>query len=77
MKRAFALAILLTFAAACRTQVPGTPLAGNDPLPTLRLEALMRTADQRTALRGSARLDLDAPDAKLNRPQRIALPRVL
>jgi hypothetical protein len=75
VKRAFALSLLMLFAVACRTPVPGVLLDPADPLPELRLSELILSGDQRSALRGTARLALVAPDVRLNRPQRIALER--
>jgi hypothetical protein len=69
------LASSVCLAIACRTPGPGTLLSVEDPRPALLLESLYQNAEARVALRGSARLALEAPDLRFNRPQRIAVER--
>lgn len=75
MIRATALLLALCLLAACRTPSPGVPMAPEDPRPAALLGAWMARADGRPALRARARLDLDAPDLSLDRPQRLAVAR--
>ncbi len=73
-----ALAILLT---GCPRPPPidrftvGRPLAIDDERATSVLEDHRTRAGVGSALRGSARVALEGPDFKLNRPQRIAIAR--
>lgn len=53
----------------------GTPLSLDDPLARETLEKHLERAERRIALQGSARVLLEGPDFKLNRPQRIAVSR--
>jgi hypothetical protein len=73
------LGILLL--AGCRTIPPlegltiDTPLAIDDPRAERVLERHLARAEARPALRGLARVAIEGPDFKLNRPQRIAISR--
>jgi hypothetical protein len=53
----------------------GDPLPGDDPRVTAALEAHRHAVTTRRALRGTARVMLEGPDFRLNRPQRLALER--
>ena len=66
---------LLGSLAGCRSPNPGVPLAPDDPRPAALLRALEQQSASRHALRGRARLDLDAEDVSLDRPQRMAVER--
>lgn len=65
----------------CRTGPPplvrtlGAPLAVDDPRAERALDRHLSLAAARPALRGLARVALEGPDFKLNRPQRIAVER--
>jgi hypothetical protein len=59
----------------CRTPAAPSRLSATDPRPGRLLAALGETAEQRRALRGRARVAIEAPDLKLRRPQRLALAR--
>jgi len=50
-------------------------LSAADPRPEQLLQRLYQRASVRTSLRASAKLALEAPDLKLNRPQRLAVSR--
>ena len=73
--------LLLLLIVGCRTGPPplvrtlGTPLAIDDPRADRALERHLARVAARPALRGLARLALEGPDFKLNRPQRIAVER--
>lgn len=75
MKRAIALLLPVLLVIACRTPTPGLPLAPDDPRPARLLESLYERASTRISLRASAKLALDAPDLRFNRPQRLAVER--
>jgi hypothetical protein len=75
VKRAIALLLPVLLAIACRTPTPGLPLAPDDPRPARLLESLYERASTRVSLRASAKLALDAPDLRFNRPQRLAVER--
>jgi hypothetical protein len=77
--------LLLSFSASgCRTSSPpvdfetklsGTLLANDDARAERVLRAYLELSNARTAMRGSARVALEGPDFKLNRPQRILVER--
>jgi hypothetical protein len=73
--------LLLLSIVGCRTGPPplvptlGTPLAVDDPRAERALERHLSLVAARPALRGLARVALEGPDFKLNRPQRIAIER--
>lgn len=71
----FVVGVLLCGGVGCQTPDPGTPLAAADPRPAEWLEAMEAVASRRMALRARARLDLDAEDVALDRPQRMAVER--
>jgi hypothetical protein len=50
-------------------------MPADDPRPEALLDALRSRVDARSALRARANLDLDAPDVRLDRPQRLAVAR--
>lgn len=75
MSRAVALLLPLCVLAACRTPSPGVPIGLDDPRPAALLQALEVRVGARSALRARAKLDLDAPDLSLDRPQRLAIAR--
>ena len=60
MRRAATGVAILTLATACRTLVPGVPLPAGDPRPAALLARWTREAVERRALRGVARLAVDA-----------------
>jgi hypothetical protein len=72
-----AIAVVL----GCRTPPPisdytaGVPLAIDDARAEEILERYLAASEARFALQGLARVDLDGPDFKLNRPQRIVVER--
>jgi hypothetical protein len=61
--------------APLETQVRGVRLPDNDARAERVLRRYMEVSDSRAALRGSARVELEGPDFKLNRPQRILVER--
>ncbi len=73
--------LLLLLIVGCRTGPPplvrtlGTPLAIDDPRAERALQRHLARVAARPALRGLARVALEGPDFKLNRPQRIAVER--
>lgn len=73
--------LLLLWIAGCRTGPPplarslGAPLAVDDPRGERALQRHLALVSARPALRGLARVALEGPDFKLNRPQRIAVER--
>jgi len=73
--------MLLAFATACPRPPPSDAFPRGQPLAVDDTRALAVAADHRDrtrhsrALRGSARVVLEGPDFKLNRPQRIAIAR--
>ncbi len=82
---ASALALLMsTFVAGCRTishessletQLAGLRLPIDDARAGRVLSRYLEMSDARSALRGSARVFLEGPDFRLNRPQRILVER--
>jgi hypothetical protein len=74
-RRAIALLLPLCVLASCRTPDFGVALPAADPRPAALLETLVERGAARAALRARARLDLDAPDVTLDRPQRLAVAR--
>ncbi len=75
MTRALGLLVPLVFIAACRTPGPGVLLGPDDPRPAALVAGLEVRAESPAALRARARLDLDARDVSLDRPQRLAVER--
>jgi hypothetical protein len=74
---AFSLSLVL---AGCRPPPPtlemtGTPLAIDDARAEVVLTSYLDEVEARSALRGHARVLLEGPDFKLNRPQRIVVER--
>jgi hypothetical protein len=73
--------MLLAFVTACPKPPPSDAFPSGQPLAIDDARALEIAADHRErtkrsqALRGSARVVLEGPDFKLNRPQRIAIAR--
>ena len=73
--------LLSLLAAGCRTspiidlQLAGTKLPIDDARAERVLDRYLELARSRSALRGSARVLLEGPDFKLNRPQRILVER--
>ena len=73
--------MLLAFATACPKPPPSDTFPTGEPLAVDDARALAVAAEHRDrirhtrALRGSARVVLEGPDFKLNRPQRIAIAR--
>jgi hypothetical protein len=75
--------VLLLFVSGCQT--PGSALLGphllgirlpnEDARAELVLRQYLQLADSRTAMRGRARVALEGPDFKLNRPQRVLVER--
>ncbi len=60
MRRLATGVAIFTLATACRTLVPGVPLPADDPRPAALLARWTREAVERRALRGVARLAVDA-----------------
>jgi hypothetical protein len=60
--RAARLVVALLFASACRTVIPGIPLAPDDPRPAAFLAQWDEAARERRSLRGRARLAVDGGD---------------
>jgi hypothetical protein len=76
LNRALALLPILCLVVACRTPLlAGSPLSPDDPRPAFLMGALQERATARHALRATAKLELDAPDLRLSRPQRMAVER--
>jgi len=75
LKRAIALLPMLCLVLACRAPLPGSALPYDDPRPAALMATLHQRAAARQALRATAKLDLQAPDVRLNRPQRMAVER--
>ncbi len=75
MKRTLVLLCVLGLLAGCRTPAPTRPLSPEDPRPARLLERLRERGAARQALRARTRLQIDAPDLKFNRPQRMAVSR--
>ncbi|MEZ4216362.1 MAG: hypothetical protein R3E88_07785 [Myxococcota bacterium] len=74
--RLAAALLLAALAGGCRTVVDaGAPLAPDDPALRGRLAALRERSARRSALRGLAHVALDAPGARLSRPQRVVAER--
>jgi hypothetical protein len=73
--------LLLLLVAGCRTSPPidlqlaGTVLPIDDARAEFVLRNYLELVEARSALRGSARVLLEGPDFKLNRPQRILVER--
>lgn len=73
--------LLLLLVAGCRTSPPidlqlaGTVLPIDDARAEVVLRNYLELVEARSALRGSARVLLEGPDFKLNRPQRILVER--
>jgi len=72
--------ILLAFglwvgAVSCQTVSPGVLLPPDDPRPAQMLAHMQAAVDERAALRASARLSLESPDLRFDRPQRLAVER--
>lgn len=75
MIRALALLLPLCLVVGCRSPGPGISLPAADPRPDALLASLQHRVASRSALRARANLDLDAPDVRLDRPQRLAVAR--
>ena len=76
MKRAALWLAALLLLAACQTTGPvARPLSPSDPRIAAGLDRLSATAASRRAMRGRARLSLDAPDLRFRRPQRLVVER--
>jgi hypothetical protein len=75
LKRAIALLPMLCLVLACRAPLPGSALPDDDPRPAALMATQHQRAATRQALRATAKLDLQAPDVRLNRPQRMAVER--